>query len=185
MNTVSSHAWIRNKEFKLGKKLGAGAFGEVFQALSPAGQLYAVKKLNMRNKPEEIKNLMQEIQLMSSLSHKNIVAYIGSYVDPEDSNVYIVQEWVPGGSIESLIKQFGPLAITAARSYMRQVVEGLVYLHSKNIVHRDIKADNILVDVGTVKLADFGASTSFEGFEETQATKAIHGTPYFMAPEGE
>jgi serine/threonine protein kinase len=141
------------------------------------GQLFAVKRLNMRNKVEEIKALMSEISLMSGLVHPNIVSYIGAFVDAKDSNVYIFQEWAPGGSIEGLLKTFGALGQKAAQNYMRQVCEGLVYLHAQNIVHRDIKAGNILVDVDTVKLADFGASTSFAEFEETQATQAIHGTP--------
>jgi serine/threonine protein kinase len=104
-------------------------------------------------------------------------------VDEEKGFVNIFQEWVPGGSIAHLLKRFGPFRVGVVRTYTRQILEGLEYLHHNGIVHRDIKGGNILVDdVGHVKLADFGASQKM-AMGETQATTEIKGTPYFMAPE--
>lgn len=140
--------------------------------------------MNIIDKSSEVKNLIQEIRLMSVLSHKNIVQYLGSWVDEEQGCLYIFQEWVPGGSVAHLLKQFGPFSVTTVRFYTRQILAGLQYLHNNSIVHRDIKGGNILVDdSGTVKLADFGASTTLNDFNKTQETTTIKGTPYFMAPE--
>ena len=77
-------------------------------------------------------------------------------------SVYIFQEWVPGGSLAHLLKKFGPLSLDTVRSYTKQILLGLQYLHSNGIIHRDIKGGNILVDdVGTVKLAGKPNSIQF------------------------
>ena len=82
------------------------------------------------------------------------------------------------------LKKFGPFALGVVRNYTRQILFGLQYLHDNGIIHRDIKGGNILVDdVGTVKLADFGASAKLSQFNKTQETTTVKGTPYFMAPE--
>jgi mitogen-activated protein kinase kinase kinase 3 len=104
----------------------------------------------------------------------------------------VFQEWVPGGSLTSLLEKFGSFPTPVIQSYLFQILSGLQYLHEKNVLHRDIKGGNILVnDEGIVKLADFGASKSFvtdsngilmEG-EDSMANMTIRGTPYFMAPE--
>lgn len=80
-----------------------------------------------------------------------------------------------GGSIAHLLKKFGPFREEVVRNYTRQILLGLQYLHDHNIVHRDIKGGNVLIDdVGTVKLADFGASRKFD-LDGTQATTTIRG----------
>ena len=146
--------------------------------------LFAVKRMSMANQPSEIDNLLAEIQLMRGLSHPHIVEYLGAWVDTEEGSLYIFQEWVPGGSVAHLLKQFGPFSISVVREYTRQILLGLCYLHENGIIHRDIKGGNILVDANrTVKLADFGASTQLTQFNQTQITTTVKGTPYFMAPE--
>jgi len=128
--------------------------------------------------------LLSEIQLMRGLSHRNIVEYLGAFVDSDSFYLYIFQEWVPGGSVSELLKTFGAFPLNVVKNYTRQILHGLAYLHHNGIIHRDIKGGNILVDDdGTVKLADFGASTTLSNFENTQETTTIKGTPYFMAPE--
>ena len=94
---------------------------------------------------------------MRSLVHPNIVRYLGT--DSAVSTLYIFTEWVPGGSVQALVTRFGKLSETIVRKYVAQLLVGLEYLHSQQIIHRDIKAANILVDDrGTIKLADFGSS---------------------------
>ena len=97
---------------------------------------------------------------MRKLDHPNIVPYLGSEVNIREGILYIFQEWVPGGSVTSLLERFGPFATGMIRMYIKQVLEGLKYLHHHQIIHRDIKGGNILVDPKgpLVKLADFGAS---------------------------
>ena len=133
---------------------------------------------------DEQDSVIAEIDLMRQLKHPNVVQYLGVSVDVENCIVNIFQEWMPLGSVETLIKRYGPLPMGTVRTYVRQVVEGLVYLHEKNIIHRDIKGANILVDEGgCVKLADFGASAQIAQNDKTQITNQIMGTLMFMAPE--
>lgn len=176
--------WIAKGNWRIGEKIGSGSFGEVFQGLNGYGKLFAVKRLVLAGgKMADLENLVSEIELMRSLSHPNIVEYIGTKVDVKTGFVYIFQEWVPGGSVASMLKKFGPFQVGVVHAYTQQILLGLEYLHSHGIVHRDIKGGNILVDdAGHVKLADFGASTKVM-FDETQETHTIKGTPYFMAPE--
>jgi hypothetical protein len=176
--------WIAKGNWRIGEKIGSGSFGEVFQGLNGYGKLFAVKRLALAGgKMADLENLVSEIELMRSLSHPNIVEYIGTKVDVKTGFVYIFQEWVPGGSVASMLKKFGPFQVGVVHAYTQQILLGLEYLHAHGIVHRDIKGGNILVDdAGRVKLADFGASTKVM-FDETQETQTIKGTPYFMAPE--
>ena len=89
--------WIDRGEFRLGENIGKGSFGEVFQCLcTTTGKIYAVKRLFMVGKQEEIKNLIGEIDLMRRLNHVNIVQYFGSKIDEENGIVFIFLEWVPG-----------------------------------------------------------------------------------------
>jgi hypothetical protein len=174
--------WIARGHWRMGEKIGSGAFGEVFQGLnSRNGQLFAVKRLKFHaTQAAELDNLANEIDLMRSLTHPNIVEYIGTKVDSANEYVYIFQEWVPGGSVASLLEKFGPFQIGVVQTYTRQILTGLKYLHDNGIIHRDIKGGNILVEnSGSVKLADFGASAKM-AMGETQETATIKGTPYFM-----
>lgn len=184
---TATPSWITKNEWKLGQRIGTGSFGEVFQCMSGKGKLYAAKRLNIVSQVhtrEEIEELCEEIEFMKNFSHEYIVGYIGTWVDEKMGLVYIFQDWMSGGSVAHLLKLYGPFKCDAVKSYTRQMLKGLVYLHQNGIIHRDIKGGNVLVDEhGTVKLADFGASTRTTSFGETQVTSTIKGTPYFMAPE--
>lgn len=99
---------------------------------------------------------------MRGLDHENIVRYYGTSQEEGVLNIFL--EYVPGGSISSLLAKFGCFSEKVIRVYTRQILHGLDYLHRHKIVHRDIKCANILVDNnGVVKLADFGASKRLEG----------------------
>ena len=136
-SSKSSMNWIANNQWRLGEKIGSGSFGEVFQGLNESnGKLFAVKRLNVQGKPEEMRSLIHEIQLMRELSHEHIVEYLGAKVDEEQACVYIFQEWVPGGSVAHLLKRFGPFKLGIVGTYTRQILQGLVYLHEHGIIHR-------------------------------------------------
>ena len=150
-----------------------------------------------------LQSLQREVGLLASLEHRNIVAYKG--VQQRGSRLYILMEYVPGGSIASVLKQFGPLREKVIASYVGQILHGLEYLHRRAIIHRDVKGANILLTKdGRVKLSDFGQSkqlediclpdsaltgTSFDlpTYAQTESLpgsfKSIKGTPHWLAPE--
>ena len=120
----------------------------------------------------------EEVATLRSLHHPNIVRYLGT---DRTNSFTILLEYVPGGSIASILALFGPLDEVVLRQYLWQVLQGLRYLHAEGIIHRDIKGANILVsDRGTVKLTDFGCSiTAVRSFNH----RAALGTVLWMAPE--
>jgi serine/threonine protein kinase len=120
---------------------------------------------------------------MKTLSHVNIVQYLGAAKQGVTLDIFL--EYVPGGSIASLIKRFGRLSEDIVRQFTKQILIGLLYLHTNRIVHRDIKGANILINVeGIIKLADFGASKKIQDIMTLSTDfKSLIGTPNFMAPE--
>ena len=121
-----------------------------------------------------------EIDMMRTLNHRNIVKYLGTYKDA--SNLSIFMEFVSGGTLEKIYKTY-PMNENIVRVYTKQILEGIEYLHVNNVIHRDIKAANILVDCsGTCKLADFGSSKKIYG-SLNQNFQSMCGTPYWMPPE--
>jgi len=174
-----------------GELIGAGAFGRVYLGMNEdTGELMAVKQVAItpaagpRDHAEgHVAALEAEVKVLGTLSHPNIVRYLGTARDQDSLNIFL--EYVPGGSIAQLLSKFGPFNERVIRSYTRQLLQGLEFLHRHRIMHRDIKGANLLVDnTGTVKLADFGASKRVEDLATYQSGhKSMKGTPYWMAPE--
>ena len=101
------------------------------------GRLFAVKQLLISlSKPETIKELQNEVEIISGLSHRNIVGYLGAKIDTHLQVVNIFQEWVPGGSVAHLLKRFGAFTQHVVANYTRQILMGLSFLHSNDIIHR-------------------------------------------------
>ncbi|BBN06644.1 mitogen-activated protein kinase kinase kinase 1 [Marchantia polymorpha subsp. ruderalis] len=165
-----------------GDLLGAGSFGTVYEAVDSNGSFFAVKEVSLtdtdRQAQQCISQLEQEIELLSRFKHDNIVQYLGT--QRADGKLYIFLELVSKGSLASLCKKF-KLTHSQIVAYTRQILKGLKYLHDMNIVHRDIKCANILVDVrGTCKLADFGLAKQISALDQLKSCK---GSAYWMAPE--
>uniref|UniRef100_F6H8Z9 Protein kinase domain-containing protein n=1 Tax=Vitis vinifera TaxID=29760 RepID=F6H8Z9_VITVI len=145
------------------------------------GFFFAVKEVSLLDQggkgKQSIYQLEQEISLLSQLEHENIVRYYGTNKD--DSKLYIFLELVTKGSLLSLYQKYH-LQESQASVYTKQILNGLKYLHEQNVVHRDIKCANILVDVhGSVKIADFGLAKA----TKLNDVKSCRGTPFWMAPE--
>lgn len=175
---VQSTCW----RWQRGEVLGQGAFGTVFLGLNlNSGELMAVKQLDTNEvTKKDLMLLEHEISMMRGLNHKNIVRYLGT--DRTDDSLSIFMEYVPGGSIRSLLERFGALKESVVKMYTRQLLLGLEYLHQNGIAHRDIKGANILVaNDGTIKLADFGASKNLT--QPSLTATGLKGTPMWMAPE--
>uniref|UniRef100_A0A0E0K138 mitogen-activated protein kinase kinase kinase n=1 Tax=Oryza punctata TaxID=4537 RepID=A0A0E0K138_ORYPU len=171
-------------QWKRGKLLGSGTFGQVYLGFnSENGQFCAIKEVQVilddSNSKERLRQLNQEIDMLKQLSHQNIVQYYGSELADEALSIYL--EYVSGGSIHKLLREYGPFKEPVIRNYTRQILSGLAYLHGRNTVHRDIKGANILVGPnGEVKLADFGMAKHVTSFAEI---RSFRGSPYWMAPE--
>ncbi|CDW87458.1 protein serine threonine kinase [Stylonychia lemnae] len=167
--------------YQVGEVIGRGACGKVFKGLNfQNGQLVAIKQIKINNvKVEHKKSLQSEINLLKKLEHPNIVKYIDSIYTEHYLN--IILEYVENGSLDSLIKKFGKFPETLVAIYVQQVLQGLDYLHTQVVIHRDIKGANILTTKdGIVKLADFGVATKLN---DTEKSNSAFGTPYWMAPE--
>uniref|UniRef100_A0A7N0UJB9 non-specific serine/threonine protein kinase n=1 Tax=Kalanchoe fedtschenkoi TaxID=63787 RepID=A0A7N0UJB9_KALFE len=173
-----------DNKYMLGDEIGKGAYGRVYKGLDlENGDFVAIKQVSLENIAQEDLNvIMQEIDLLKNLNHKNIVKYLGSL--KTKSHLHIILEFVENGSLADIIKpnKFGPFPESLVAVYISQVLEGLVYLHEQGVIHRDIKGANILTTKeGLVKLADFGVATKLT--EADVNTHSVVGTPYWMAPE--
>ncbi|KAL5560770.1 hypothetical protein UlMin_036981 [Ulmus minor] len=174
--------------WRKGDLIGCGAFGSVYLSMNlDSGELIAVltaaTTASKKKKAQaHIKELEEEVKLLKNLNHPNIVGYLGTLRDEETINILL--EYVPGGSISSLLGKFGAFTEAVIRTYTKQLLLGLEYLHRNGIMHRDIKGANILVDAkGCIKLADFGASKQVVELATMTGAKSIRRTPYWMAPE--
>ncbi|KAJ4396125.1 Protein kinase of the Mitotic Exit Network [Gnomoniopsis smithogilvyi] len=170
------------KDYRLGDCIGKGAFGSVYKAFNwGTGEAVAVKQIKLGDLPKsELRMIEAEIDLLKNLHHDNIVKYVG-FVKSQDC-LNIILEYCENGSLHSICKSYGKFPENLVGVYMTQVLQGLQYLHDQGVIHRDIKGANILTTKdGTVKLADFGVSTSTLAGPDKEAQ--VVGTPYWMAPE--
>ncbi|KAF9977584.1 hypothetical protein BGZ73_005567 [Actinomortierella ambigua] len=168
--------------FQLGNCIGRGQFGAVYKALNlGTGQMVAVKRIKVDGLQDtEMDMLMQEVELLKTLSHPSIVKYEGFIKTFGYLN--IILEFVENGSLLTTLKAFGTFPEKLVVAYVVKILEGLVYLHGKEVVHCDLKAANILTTKnGNVKLSDFGVSLNMKVKESDFG--AVAGTPNWMAPE--
>eukprot|EP00756_Hemistasia_phaeocysticola_P017265 Hpha_TRINITY_DN15527_c3_g4::TRINITY_DN15527_c3_g4_i1::g.106110::m.106110 len=130
-----------------------------------------------------LQDLLKEVSLMCGLRHDNIVSYLGTAVSR--GHLIVVLEYVPGGSLHSLVANFGgKIPLSSVQRYLGDTMNGLEYLHTKGVVHRDLKPHNVLVAAdGTGKLADFGASEELHKLRGIEPRAAVTGTPHYMSPE--
>lgn len=190
----SKHHPERQPTFKWmrGQLIGKGTFGRVYLGMNTTtGELLAVKQVEVNHKgpntdPAKIREMVKaldlEIDTMQHLDHVNIVQYLGC--EKKEFSISIFLEYISGGSVGSCLRKHGKFEEAVVSSLTRQTLSGLAYLHREGILHRDLKADNILLDLdGTCKISDFGISKRSADPYINDITNSMQGSVFWMAPE--
>ncbi|KAJ6242135.1 snf1-activating kinase 1 [Anaeramoeba flamelloides] len=175
-------------DYQIIGSLGKGSYGKVKKA-KRGNEFYAIKIMNKRLLKKKKKgrrktafdNVKREIAIMKKLNHANIVKLYEVINDPKSDLIYLVMEFVSGGTLPSEKAVESKESSELVRKYFRDMILGLEYLHFHGIIHRDIKPENLLLDEkGMVKICDFGVS---ELFDKTDNMRGTAGTPAFFSPE--
>lgn len=189
--------WIK------GDVIGKGAFGIVYKAFDKTtGEIIAVKEISLiskkhkkfsprkgrkksKNMQKILKEFDHETKLMKCLKHRNIVQFKSYVYDSKEKKVYITMEYVAGNSLAFIYNKNGAFAESMIKNYVRQILKGLEYAHEQNIIHRDIKGGNILINnQNVIKLADFGSAIlTAHGKKENAFQMDFEATPLWTAPE--
>ncbi|XP_029127207.1 probable serine/threonine protein kinase IRE [Cajanus cajan] len=201
------------EDFEIIKPISRGAFGRVFLTRKRAtGDLFAIKVLKKADmiRKNAVQSILAERDILISVRNPFVVRFFYSFTCRE--NLYLVMEYLNGGDLYSLLRNLGCLDEDMARVYIAEVVLALEYLHSLNVIHRDLKPDNLLIGQdGHIKLTDFGLSKvglinstddlsapsfSTNGFlgddepkprhsskREERQKQSVVGTPDYLAPE--
>ncbi|KKF96837.1 MAP kinase kinase kinase mkh1 [Ceratocystis platani] len=175
-----------------GQLIGKGSFGRVYIGMNATtGEFLAVKEIDVNPKAaagdknkirEMVAGFDSEIDTMQHLDHVNIVQYLGC--ERKETSISIFLEYIPGGSVGSCLKKHGRFEEPLVSSLTRQTLSGLAYLHREGILHRDLKADNILLDLdGTCKISDFGISKKTDNIYGNDKSNSMQGSVFWMAPE--
>uniref|UniRef100_A0A4W5N158 non-specific serine/threonine protein kinase n=1 Tax=Hucho hucho TaxID=62062 RepID=A0A4W5N158_9TELE len=170
-----------NDQWEIIGELGDGAFGKVYKAKNKeTGALAAAKVIETKTE-EELEDYMVEIDILAKCDHRYIVKLLDAFY--HDAKLWIMIEFCPGGAVDATMLELDRgLMEPQIQVICRQTLEALVYLHSIKIIHRDLKAGNILLTLeGDIKLADFGVSA--KNTKTLQRRDSFIGTPYWMAPE--
>ena len=167
-----------------GRLIGQGAFGKVNIGLNIlTGRVVAIKSFNKKSlstNGENMKKILSETDLMKKLNHPNVTKILEMFEDEE--YILIAMEYINGGNLFSFVKKRRKLSEKTAKFLFRQIILGIKHIHSKKIVHRDIKLENILIDLNNnIKICDFGIGRILKNEKQLLYDKC--GTPMYMAPE--
>ena len=170
--------------YKYGRLIGQGSFGKVNIGLNVlSGRIVAIKSFNkekLGKNSENMKKIIYESNLMKRLNHPNITKILEMFED--EKYFLIIMEYINGGNLFSFVKKRRKLSEKTAKFLFKQIILGIQHMHNKNIVHRDIKLENILIDLNNnVKICDFGISLVLNSLSDKLYDQC--GTPMYMAPE--
>ncbi|XP_071791570.1 serine/threonine-protein kinase 33-like [Asterias amurensis] len=182
---------VIEKVYTFGKKLGAGSFGVVLEAThNETGDKWAIKLVNKEKAGSSaVKLLEREVAILKKVQHKHIIHLEAVYETSQ--KMYLVLELCNGGELSDLFKATGALTEEDTRTTIERLTATVSYLHKNDIVHRDIKLDNILLssdpehadDHLNIKLSDFGLSILKGRAGSDSMMQTMCGTPMYMAPE--
>ncbi|ASK63544.1 serine/threonine protein kinase [Virgibacillus phasianinus] len=175
---------LLNERYKIKNTIGGGGMANVYLArdiILERDVALKVLRLEYANDDEFIARFDREAQSATSLSHPNIVNIFD--VGEEDHILYMVMEYVDGMTLKEYIQKYGPINVDEALDIMKQISSAIGHAHANNIVHRDIKPQNILIDsYGQVKVTDFGIAVALSATALTQ-TNSILGSVHYLSPE--
>ncbi|KAI9913831.1 hypothetical protein PsorP6_005137 [Peronosclerospora sorghi] len=178
----------RGRYIRFDIRLGTGAYKSVYKAYdTDQGIDVAWNAIDIGLLPSTEKTrIIQEVQLLQKLEHKNIINFYGSWFSKEKNQVVFITEIMTSGTLKSYIKRVQFIKWKIIKRWCIQILEGLHYLHSQNppVIHRDLKCDNIFVNgnTGDLRIGDLGLSTQLAVDKRLKA-QSVLGTPEFMAPE--
>lgn len=178
-----TNANVQLSDFKLRLMLGRGTFGKVFLAELPLdnNKLYAIKTIrkDVLLDYKQVQNTKLEKDILFSCDHPFLVGMDYLFQTPE--RLYFVMPFIRGGELYKIFKMKKRLPEEVVKFYSLQIILAIGYLHSKGIMHRDLKLENILVDdEGYLKIIDYGLAKTMK---ESALTKTFCGTPEYLAPE--
>ncbi|KAJ0765881.1 putative protein kinase WNK-NRBP family [Helianthus annuus] len=168
--------------------LGRGAFKKVYKAFDELEGIEVawnqIKVSDFLKYPDELERLYSEVHLLKTLKHKNIIKFYNSWVDTTNEHINFITEIFTSGTLRQYRKKHKHVDLRALKKWSKQILEGLLYLHSHDppVIHRDLKCDNIFVNgnQGEVKIGDLGLAAILL---QARSAHSVIGTPEFMAPE--
>ena len=183
-NTYKEYPPTNLNFYLYGRLIGQGAFGKVNIGLNVlTGRVVAIKsfnKIDLNKNGDNMRKILYETNLMKKLNHPNITKILEMFED--DDYILISMEYINGGNLFSFVKKRRKLSEKTAKFLFRQIILGIKHIHSHKIVHRDIKLENILIDLNNnIKICDFGIGRILTSNKQLLHDKC--GTPMYMAPE--